>query len=173
MKENQMTREEFQELVRELADAPRVVRQVADRLTNDDSRWKPTSEEWSVLEHLCHLRDIEQEGYTVRIEKLRHETEPLLADIDGDRLAFERSYNSQDFEQALRAFTEARRQNVEALKDLPLEHLNHSGRLETVGPVTLGKLLLMMREHDQGHLQDISSLRKRLRRSRAPLTAAG
>src|ERR1044072_2423046 len=91
MEENQMTREEFQVLVSELAETPRVVRQLAGELKDDDLRWKPTDEEWSVLEHLCHLKDIEQEGYALRIEKLIHQTEPYLADIDGGRLATERS----------------------------------------------------------------------------------
>lgn len=172
MEENQMTQEEFQELVGQLAGTPRVVRQLIGDLKEDDARWKPGNEEWSVLEHLCHLKDIEQEGYAVRIEKLIHETEPYLADIDGDRLAVERSYNSLDLEQALHLFTLARQQNVEAIKVLPLEALNQSGTLETVGPVTLGRLLLMMREHDEGHLQDIGALRERLRIRHTSLTAA-
>lgn len=172
MQQNEMTREEFQGLVRELAETPRNVRQLAVDLTDGDWRWKPTEEEWSVLEHLCHLKDIEQEGYAVRIEKLKHETEPFLADIDGDKLAQTRSYNSQDFDQALRDFTLARQQNVDSIKDLPLKWLNRSGTFENVGTVTLGKLLLMMREHDEGHLHDIRSLCERLRRSGAPLAAA-
>src|ERR1044072_1311557 len=91
MEKNQMNREEFQGMVRVFAESPRVVRQLAGELKDDDLRWKPTDEEWSVLEHLCHLKDIEQEGYALRIKKLIHETEPYLADIDGGRLATERS----------------------------------------------------------------------------------
>jgi hypothetical protein len=172
MEENQMTVEEFQDLVRELGETPRSLRQLADSLADDESRWRPSDEEWSVLENVCHLRDIEREGYTVRIRKLLHETEPYLADLDGAQLAATRSYNSQDFETTLRDFTNARQQNVEAIKELPLESLNRSGTFENVGAVTLGRLLLMMREHDEGHLEDVRSLSERLKRGCAPLTAA-
>ena len=172
MEENQMTLEEFQGLVNELEATPLMIQRLADDLAEGDVRWKPTVEEWSVVEHVCHLKDIEQEGYTVRIRKLLHETQPYLEDIDGAQLALTRSYNTQDFETALRAFTDARQRNVESIRDLPLEQLNRSGMFETVGPVTLGKLLLMMREHDQGHVEDIRSLRERLGRMHAPLKAA-
>jgi hypothetical protein len=175
MKDNQLTRQEFESLVEALEGTPRSIRQLADDLAEVDARWKPSGKEWSMLELVCHLNDIEQEGYTVRIEKLLHETRPFLADIDGDRLAEERNYNGQGFETTLRAFTRAREANVRVIKALSPDQLNRSGVFENVGPVTLATLLQMMREHDKGHLQDLSSLRDRLieRRKSAPLSAAG
>jgi DinB superfamily len=108
----------------------------------------------------------------VRIEKLLRETQSFLADIDGDRLAAERSYNSQDFGTVLHAFALARQENVQTIEDVTLDQLARSGMFENVGTVTLGGLLLMMREHDQGHLQDINSLREQLKGRRAPLSTA-
>jgi hypothetical protein len=172
MEDNQMTREEFRNLVRNLEETPRIIQQLIDDLKGGDRTWKPSEEEWSALEHVCHLKDIEREGYAVRIEKLLHETQPFLADIDGDRLAAERSYNSQDFETVLHAFTHARQENVRMIEDVTLDQLARSGMFENVGTVTLGRLLLMMREHDQGHLQDISRLHEQLKERRAPSPAA-
>jgi hypothetical protein len=174
MEDNQMTRQEFQSIIKALEETPQRVQQLADELTDDDSTWKPSATEWSVLEHVCHLSDLETEGYAVRIEKLLNETEPFLADIDGDQLARERSYNSQNFLTVLRAFKHARAENVRVIKEMPLERLNRSGTFEKVGPVTLAQLLIMLREHDEGHLQDIRALREQLieRRKNAPLSAA-
>ena len=172
MEENQMTLEEFQSLVEALAETPRVIRQLTDDLEVGGLTWKPTPEEWSALEHVCHLRDIEREGYAARIEKLRRETEPFMADIDGGKLAAERSYNSQEMSAALVAFAGARQQNIEAVKDLAPDQLDRSGMLENVGRVTLGRLLLMMREHDQGHLYDISRLHEQLRERAVGLPVA-
>jgi type I restriction-modification system DNA methylase subunit len=174
MEDNQMTRQEFQSIVKALEETPQRVQLLAGELTDDDSAWKPSATEWSVLEHVCHLSDIEREGYAVRIEKLISETEPFLADLDGDQLARERSYNSQNFLKVLRAFTDARAENVRVIKALPLEHLNRRGTFEKVGTVTLAQLLIMLREHDEGHLQDIRALRDQLieRRKNAPLSAA-
>jgi hypothetical protein len=167
MEENRMTLEEFQSLVDALEETPRLIGQLADEIEDGDVTWKPSGEEWSMLEHVCHLKDIEREGYTARIEKLLRETEPFLADIDGDKLARERSYNSQDFAATLRAFALARAENARAIKDLTLDELNRSGTFEGTGTITLGRLLVMMREHDRGHLKDISDWRERLRRTRA------
>lgn len=172
MEENQMTLEEFQSLVGALEETPRLIRQLADDLGGNEVTWKPSQEKWSVLEHVCHLKDIEEEGYTARIEKLLRETQPFLADIDGDKLARERSYNSQDFDATLRAFALTRAENARAIKDLTLDQLNRSGIFENTGPVTLGSLLLMMRDHDGGHLQDISDLREQLREGSARLSVA-
>jgi hypothetical protein len=62
----------------------------------------------SPLETICHLRDIEAEGYTTRINRILIETNPVLGDIDGGRLAVERNYNDQDPDLALHEFTIAR-----------------------------------------------------------------
>ena len=171
MEDDQMTTEEYQSLVETLEATPRIIQQLADDLADGDATWKPSEKQWSVLEHVCHLKDIEQEGYTLRIEKLLRETQPFLADIDGDKLAEERSYHSQDFDQALSAFARARKQNVQTIKDLTHDQLNRSGMFENFGTVTLARLLLMMREHDESHLKDLSGLHERIRRERSQLSA--
>lgn len=174
MEDNRMTPQEFQSIIKALEETPQRLQQLADELADDDSAWKPSATEWSVLEHVCHLSDLEREGYAVRIEKLLNETEPFLADIDGDQLARERSYNSQKFLTVLRAFKQARAENVGAIKEMPLERLNRRGTFENVGPVTLAQLLMMLREHDESHLQDIRALHDQLieRRKNVPLSAA-
>lgn len=153
-----MNQQEFQELTRLLADTPEKVRQLTSDLATHDLYWKPSEKQWSIVEHVCHLNDIEQEGYTVRIKRLLNEDQPFLHDIDGDKLAEERNYNSQNFAAALSTFTRARKENVRTIKNLPLDQLDRSGTFEHVGAITLGKLLMLMREHDRGHLQSISKL---------------
>src|ERR1700692_4368102 len=46
----------------------------------------------SLVEHACHLADLEREGFGTRITRLLSEPEPRLPDFDGDRVARERSY---------------------------------------------------------------------------------
>jgi hypothetical protein len=161
-----MTLREFQDLCASLAATPEKVRSLVDDLTDEELSWKPTDQDFSVLEHVCHLSDIEREGYAVRIEKLLNEEQPFLPDIDGGRLAAERKYNSQNLAPPLNAFSRSRKQNVHAVGDLPLDRLSRSGMFETVGPVTLGKLLSMMLEHDRDHLRALSDLRQRLHQRR-------
>ena len=86
----------------------------------------------------------------------------MLADIDGSRLARERDYNSRHPETAIAAFRQAREANIRAVKGLGPEQLERAGTLETVGPITLGELLVMMRAHDEAHRQEMEELREHL-----------
>jgi hypothetical protein len=156
-----MTDQEFRELVEFLVETPEIVEQLTSSLTEHDTKWKPSNNEFSALEQLCHLRDIEREGYAVRIRRLLTEDLPLLGDIDGGRLASERDYNSQDLNAALSEFTLARSENISTLRTLASEQLERSGVLEGVGEITLGGVLSLMRGHDLSHREELARLRER------------
>jgi hypothetical protein len=158
---------EFESLLAYLEETPATIQQMASGLTDEDRRWKPSGGEFSVLENVCHLLDIEREGYAVRIKRLLAEDAPVLQDIDGSRLARERDYNSQSLEMAMEAFSRARLDNVRVVKSLSAEQLGRGGTLETVGPITMGRLLVMMRAHDEAHRQELTELRRQLLDSRA------
>ena len=157
-----MTGQEFQDVVSFLEATPESIRQLTSSLASQELRWKPAGDEFSVVEQVCHLRDLEREGYAARIKKLLTENQPSLPDFDGGRLAKERDYNAQDFESAWQAFALARAENVRVMKSLSPDELNRSGVLDGVGAITLEKLLLLMREHDQSHLKELSDLRERM-----------
>ncbi|MBD0370787.1 MAG: DinB family protein [Pyrinomonadaceae bacterium] len=162
MSEYKWTREEFQALVVNLEETPGKVRRLVESLGEGEKVWKPVANEFSAIENVCHLRDIEEEGYCVRIQRLMEETEPYLNDLDGARLARERDYNSQNMNEALERFTQARGRNVTTVRSLQLEGLNRRGTFEGTGAVTLGQLLLMMREHDEAHIRELENLRAHL-----------
>lgn len=157
-----MTAQEFQAVVRFLEETPANIRQLIAGMTLQDLRWKPSGEEFSVVEQVCHLRDLEREGYSERIKKLLTEQQPTLPDFEGGRIARERDYNRQDFETAFQEFARERAENVRVMKTLSPEQLSRSGELEGVGAITLGKLFLLMREHDQSHRDELSDLRERI-----------
>ena len=158
-----MTEKEFHDVVRFLEETPKVVRQLTADLANRDLKWKSSEGEFSVIEQVCHLRDLEREGYAARIERMLTENRPSLPDFDGSRLARERDYNSQEFDSALREFARAREENIGLIKTIPPDQLNRSGVLEGVGTITLDRLLLLMKEHDQSHREELNDLRGRMR----------
>jgi hypothetical protein len=157
-----MTPDELQELTAFLAATPQIVGQFTEGLTTADLVLKPSESQFSILENVCHLRDIELEGYTVRINKLLSDADPFLQDLNGAKLALDRNYNAQSLDRALTAFQEARRGNVGRTSEMSPDELNRTGVLEGSGPITLSGLLLKMREHDQGHLDELRNLRNRL-----------
>src|SRR5436853_2316411 len=125
----------YHELVSSVAETPDAIRQLINRVAQADLSRRPAAQVWSLLEHVCHLRDIEQEGYAVRIEKIIGEDQPFLPDLDGDKLAAERDYNHQPFDQALGSFVAARENNVRILRQLSDEQMNRRALFENVGVI--------------------------------------
>ena len=162
MPDNTAASQEYKELIRSLEDTPRKIKQLVGDLGESKVRERSGENTWSVVEHVCHLRDIEKEGYAVRITKLLTEDQPLLEDIDGDKLAVERVYINQDFKAALDGFINVRRANIEEIRDLSADQLSRSGMFDD-SPLSLLDLLKKMRQHDHEHIDQMVQLTTQLR----------
>ena len=150
--------EDFRALLDFLNDTPNKLAHLTDGLSDDEFGLKSSHDEFSALENICHLRDLELQGYTERIRRILAEADPVLADFDGARVAAESSYNSEQPGVALEAFQTARQDNVELLRALTEVELEREGTLAGVGRITVKRLAELMREHDEGHLEDLRVL---------------
>jgi len=113
--------------------------------------------EFSLVEHACHLRDLEREGYLVRVRRILAESRPALEGFDGAAAAASRDYPSQDARQAARDFAAARAELVELLS--PLDERDLSREATFMGkPSCLAEVVAMMVEHDRGHREEIEKL---------------
>ena len=157
---------DFLALLAFLDETPNQLANSTSGFSNAELRFQNSPDEFSVLENICHLRDLELQGYTPRIRRILAESDPALADFDGARVAAESSYNNEQSGLALQAFQTARRENVEVLRALTDAQLSREGTLEGVGSVTLRRLAELMREHDEGHLEDLRVLSQRLSQAR-------
>ena len=149
------------ELLTRLQEMPDRLAAVTAGLTNEETTRKPSAVEFSILENVWHLRDIESEGFLARIRRVISETDPVLRDLDGARLAAERRYNERDLAEGLAGFRFARLAGIAAVRDAGPHALERAGELETVGSITLLQLLNRMAEHDRGHLKEVEALRAR------------
>lgn len=161
-KDLMITIEELEKIARKLQGFPSAIRKIVAGLSEDALRSRKPGREFSILENVCHLRDIEREGYTQRLRRLLDETKPFLPDIDGSRIARERDYNSQQIQSALEDFAVARMGNVAVVCGIQPDQLGREGFLETVGPITVERLLEVMQNHDREHLQLIEELKDEL-----------
>lgn len=119
---------------------------------------------FAMVEHLCHLDDLEREGYGARIARLLSDENPEWDDFDGAAIAEERKYLEQDADAALARFAEARAANVARLRSASAEDWNRSGVHRGMGEVSLRRIAEMMLEHDRGHADDIAQLLRELGR---------
>lgn len=143
---------------------PETLRTFVATLPREALDWAPKSwegipsEELTIRRQLCHLRDIEAEGYIVRFKRVLAEQNPTLASIDTYALIEPRNYDRTDIAAALDAFTAARKQTMQILAAVEPEHFARRGAFEGYGEVTLAGLIHYLCSHDQQHLAGIQWL---------------
>ena len=151
-----------------LSEMPQALEHRLAGLTEGELRLNPGPDTFSVLENICHLRDIEVEGYAHRLQLLLTQEYPLLPDINGAELARERRYNHQPLQPALQKFIDARHGCLAVLANLTPADLVREGHFENVGDVTLGRLLELWVAHDQDHIKELDELLAVLRHTASP-----
>jgi hypothetical protein len=130
----------------------------------DYVHWAPPSwdgvpsEALTALEQLCHVLDIEVDGYQLRFRRALSETHPLLVSIDTDALVRERNYGGADSAATLAAFRAAREQTVALIASLTPEQLARTAEFEGYGPLTVRSLVHYLCSHDQQHLAGLQWL---------------
>src|SRR5262245_28668225 len=149
--------EDFPTKAATLGAMPAKLHDIAARLPRDTWRSKPANGGFSLLEHVCHLRDIDGDGYRVRLERMLKEERPSLVDLDGEALARDRDYQSQDLREALSAFTATRREIAARLAKVTPEERQRTG-LMAGKEITIEELAGIMLTHDSEHLDQLSEL---------------
>ena len=140
----------------------------------DYRRWAPPSwdgvpsEALTAIEQLCHVRDIEVDGYQVRFRRTLGENNPTLASIDTDALVAQRAYAEADAAEVLAGFREARRATMALLAQLSPEQLERTAEFEGYGSVTLRGLVHYLCSHDQQHLAGLQWLMGKIEGARTP-----
>ncbi len=116
------------------------------------------SEHFSALEQLCHIRDIEIEGYHVRLVRTLKEDNPFLPGVDSERLRIERAYAEAHAPDVLRAIRTAREETLEVLGTISLSQWSRPAEFEDYGHTTLRGLVHYLCSHDQQHLAGLQWL---------------
>lgn len=119
--------------------------------------WRPRSwegipsERLSAIEQVCHVRDIERDGYHVRFKRVLEEEHPVLPDIPGEQLAVDRQYAAENAADVLHSFRLARAATVSMISSLTEAQLQRVAIFEGV-PTTLQGLINFLCSHDNQHL---------------------
>ena len=136
---------------------PRFVEQAVAAARADALALRGPGGTFSLTEQACHLRDLEREGYLVRVRRMLAEEAPTLAGFDGDAVARERDYPAQDARQAARDFSVARAELVALLRSVDGPSARRTAMFGGQR-ITLAGLVEMIEEHDRGHRDEIAAL---------------
>ncbi len=142
-------------------------------IPSDYINWAPPSwegipsEPFSPIGQIAHVRDIEIDGYHVRIQRMLNESNPILESIDGEALAIERSYATSNAAEILKTFRQARAQTVDMISALSSKQFDRQGVFPGYGQLTLRSLLHYLCSHDQQHLAGLQWLLGKIDASKA------
>ncbi len=123
----------------------------------DKSLWnkRTLSEEWSITEILCHLRDVDTEVNIPRIKAVLTENNPFLPGMDTDPWADQRSYIDQDCDQAIESFIQSRIKIIANLDNISETMWQRTARHAIFGPSRLFELVDIIAKHDRLHIQQV------------------
>ena len=128
------------------------------------ANWTPSSwdgipsETLTAIEQICHVRDIEIDGYQERISRALTENCPTLPSLDTYQLAKERAYSQANASEVLAELRAARQRTIDVVAALDVTELERRAMFEGYGAVTVRGLIHYLCSHDQQHLAGLQWL---------------
>ncbi len=110
---------------------------------------------WSVVQVVCHLRDLE-EIYSTRIASMLAGDNPTFPRIDPNAIAAANDYAAQDLRAARAALLANRRATLATLDNLIPDAWWATGTHPVYGAQTVERLAFQIVTHDLDHLEQIT-----------------
>jgi len=158
----------FETLYDELQYSTEMIRALISGISQEEARFKPSPETWSILEVVCHLYDEEREDFREHLDFVLHRQDEEYHAIDPQGWVAERRYNERDFAHMQETFFAERRHSLEWLGSLPDPDWETTYTSE-YGSVSAGELLACWAAHDNLHIRQLVELRRaRIEKITAP-----
>ncbi len=130
-------------------------------IADEDARWRPGPEHWSMLEIVCHLVDEDLDDFGTRLRMTLEAPQADWPTIDPVAAAIERDYRGRNLETTLREFRAVRRTEVAWLRtvegnDFTLEATHPQATHPRSGSLRAGDLLAAWCAHDALHLRQLA-----------------
>ena len=129
-----------------------------ENISDEQVRWKPSTENWSLLEVTNHLYDEEREDFRQRIKNVLGDPQKSWSPIDPGNWNTEREYNKRDMNDSLNNFLSERIKSVEWLKSLTSPDWKAIHNHPKLGEMSAEKLLVNWLAHDYLHMRQITFL---------------
>jgi len=133
------------------------IRNLTQGVSDEQARWKPDPESWSILEVINHLADEEREDFRVGLDGILHHPNQSWPSIDPQGWVLERQYNQRDLEPSVTNFLRAREESLVWLKGLSSPNWQAVYNAP-FGQITAGDVFASWVAHDLLHLRQLVEL---------------
>ncbi len=125
---------------------------------DEQAQWKPTPDDWSILEVICHLADEEREDFRTRVRwALGGGVEPWHP-IDPQGWVTSRGYNQQELSASVADFLAEREASLAWLKGLVDPHWEQGYPAPWGSEMRAGDFMAAWVAHDLLHLRQLTEL---------------
>lgn len=133
---------------------------LARGVSEEQARWKPDEESWSILEVVAHLADEEEFDFPVRLKIILEEEEKTFPEIDPAGWVIEREYNQGVLSESLNRYFNLRNEWLVWLDSLEKPDWDVSYEAP-FGAITAGELFASWVGHDLLHMRQLVELHRR------------
>ena len=127
-------------------------------VTDEQARWRPQPEKWSLLEVVCHLLDEEREDFRQRLDLTLRDPEIPWPPIDPPGWVEQHRYQDRNFTAALLDFLAEREKSIVWLQNLSTPTWDNPYQHPLLGTIRAGDLLTSWVAHDFLHIRQIVGL---------------
>lgn len=118
-------------------------------------RWRPTPDDWSVLEVVNHLADEEREDFRTRLAFVLSPGGELPPLNRPAAWVIERAYNARDLDESLARFARERQESLVWLRGLATPDWARAWEVASGYTLRAGDLLTSWAAHDLLHLRQL------------------
>ncbi len=140
-------------MTRQIADNKKVFESILANITEEQARWKPARDRWSILEIVNHLSDLEREDFRRSMDLILYKPGLSWPDFNEEDWVTSRRYNQKPVKQSVMTLLNEREQSIQWLKSLrsPNWDSEYTGTKRIKG----GDLLAAWLAHDFIHLNQL------------------
>ena len=135
-----------------------VLKYLFTNLTDEQARWKPGADRWSLLEVINHLYDEEREDFRKRLALALSDPDAPWPAIDPEGWVLQRVYNERNLKESIDNFFRERLDSLKWLHDLASPDWQATHHHPKMGSMTAELLLANWLAHDLFHIRQVNDL---------------
>jgi hypothetical protein len=144
-------------LVSQMAHNAERIRALVQGVSEEQARWKPAPDAWSILEVVNHLDDEEREDFRARLDHVLHRQGLPWPEIDPQGWVTARHYNERELEASLEHFLSERKASLAWLRTLSAPDWAITYEAPW-GPIRAGDVMASWVAHDLLHMRQLVKL---------------